>query len=338
MPLVHSLLEVPPGAALRLDDFLFGKLPAELAEMSASQPLSRTKIRSLIMEHHVHCEGRVLAIPGRLVLPGQRIVVRIDTERLFAPEKSRDPVFEPDKLCIVHEDEFLLVVAKPAGIPVDQTFVASRDNLVSLLQRFLVARDKQPCSELTLQHRLDRETSGLVLFSKKSSVNKMLHELFLKRLVVKGYQALVSRPAGSQADSFAASPADSWVIENNLARISPASQAAKWGSVPQDGKPARTTFRVLNRYPCGLHLEACPQTGRTHQIRVHLAEAQLPILGDSLYGGLRVLQGWPVPRVMLHAGSLAFTHPVSACLLQLTLPPPADFMACVQRLQNCKKP
>lgn len=330
MPLVTSILTVPDGRPQRLDDFLFAHLPVELAGLGGAKTVSRTKMRSLILTGSVQADGRKVDIPGRLVSSGQQILVRLDTDALFREKKPDDTSVDPGDLSIVFEDEFLLVMAKPPGLPVDATHVASRETLVSLTRRMLETRENGRHPDLFLQHRLDKDTSGLVLFSKAPDINKDLHEMFMKRQVGKTYQALASGAVAAGGEEF--------VVDNLLGRLSPSSRAARWGSVDRGGKPARTVFRVLRHFDGGSHIQATPLTGRTHQIRVHLSEAGMPILGDTLYGGPARLGAWPVPRVMLHAFSLDFVHPVTGRQVCLELQAPADFKECLRRLSQDGRP
>jgi 23S rRNA pseudouridine1911/1915/1917 synthase len=165
---------------------------------------------------------------------------------------------------------------------------------------------------VAIHHRLDRDTTGLVLFAKDRSVNRALADAFAGRRVLKQYLALCrGRP-----------PAPAWEVRNHLGRMSPPGRAARYGPRSSGGDPAHSEFRVVRRGPEETVLvEARPHTGRSHQLRVHLAGSGLPIVGDVLYGGE------PAGRVLLHAWRLSLPHPVTGTELTLQCPPPADFEA-----------
>lgn len=229
---------------------------------------------------------------------------------------------------VLYEDEWLLVVDKPAGMPTQPTLDASRASVFSTLKEFLQKRDGGT-PYLGLHHRLDRDTSGVLLLTKDQKANAGTAALFSGKTMRKTYQALTI--AGEVCP-------DSWEVKNYLGVIGRVGKASKYGAVRSGGDPAQTTFRVLERLTRALLIEARPHTGRTHQIRVHLAEGGYPILGDSFYGGPMLLPAGPgggtvtVPRVMLHAAALEFLHPVTKAEMQIRSPLPVDFESCLQAL------
>jgi RluA family pseudouridine synthase len=230
---------------------------------------------------------------------------------------------------VLFEDEWLLVVDKPAGMPTQPTLDARRPSVFSTLQEFIRQRDGGT-PYLGLHHRLDRDTSGVLLFTKDQKANAGTAALFSGKTMHKTYQALTI--AG------AACP-DSWEVKNYLGVIGRVGKASKYGAVRSGGDPAQTSFRVLERFPGALLIEARPHTGRTHQIRVHLTEGGHPIFGDAFYGGPMQLPAGPgggmvaAPRVMLHAAALEFLHPVTKAPLLIRSPLPADFEACLRSVR-----
>ena len=135
-----------------------------------------------------------------------------------------------------------------------------------------------------------------------------------------------------------ASAPEEWVVENYLGEVGREGKASRFGAVRSGGDPARTSFRILERLPGALLIEASPHTGRTHQIRVHLAEGGHAILGDPFYGGpsqVRINRRGTltIPRVMLHAAALEFVHPVTPAALKITCPRPPDLEACLAALR-----
>ena len=229
---------------------------------------------------------------------------------------------------ILYEDEWLIVVDKPAGLPTQPTPDPGRASVLGLLSEFLRRRDGGT-PYLGLHHRLDRDTSGVLLFTRRREANAGVSALFAGKTVQKTYQALAVAAAGC---------ADEWVVENHLGVIGRVDKVDRHGAVRSGGDRARTSFRVLERLPGALLVEARPRTGRTHQIRAHLAEGGHPLFGDQLYGGpVEVACGarnLPVPRVMLHAVSLEFTHPVTSVGLGVSSPLPPDFAACLKALKG----
>lgn len=246
------------------------------------------------------------------------------------PQGVRPPGFSWTPERVLFEDEWLLVVDKPAGLPTQPTLDPSRASVFATLKEYLEQRDGG-VRYLGLHHRLDRDTSGVLLLTKDQKANAGASALFAGKTIRKTYQALTG--AG------AAGP-EAWEVENYLGEIGRVGKASKFGAVRSGGDPAQTSFRVLERWPGALLIEARPHTGRTHQIRVHLAEGGYPIFGDAFYGGARQLPAGagggrvPVPRVMLHAAALEFLHPVTKVELAVRSPLPADFASCRRALRQ----
>ncbi|MBA4150430.1 MAG: class I SAM-dependent methyltransferase [Verrucomicrobia bacterium] len=183
---------------------------------------------------------------------------------------------------IVFEDEHLLVVNKPAGWNTHSPSPYAGEGIYEWLKH------REPrWAKLAIIHRLDKETSGLIVFGKTASANRSLSAQFENRSVQKTYVLLTDHPVAFQ----------NLAVNSKIAR-----SGAQYASGSQ-GEPAETRFRLLGTYENGNLLEAQPVTGRTHQIRVHAAENGFPILGDALYGGKTF------SRVCLHARELRLKHP-----------------------------
>lgn len=231
---------------------------------------------------------------------------------------------------ILFEDEWLIVADKPSGLPTQPTLDARRASAHSTLAAFLRGRDGGT-PYLGLQHRLDRDTSGVLLFTRDPRANAGVTALFSGKAVRKTYLALAVAGAGAP---------DAWEIANHLGIVGREGKASRFGAVRSGGDPARTSFRVVERLCGAILVEASPQTGRTHQIRVHLAEGGHPILGDPFYGGPTRFPGggkgapFSVPRVMLHAAGLEFVHPMTQAALKITCPCPEDFETCLRTLRS----
>jgi 23S rRNA pseudouridine1911/1915/1917 synthase len=319
----------PAEAGLRLDDWLLDHLAAQAAADSgpaAAALVSKSKVRRLVMSGALMVDGRPVRFASLTLAAGQRLAVAWELERFLAEKDPGDIDFELSTAGIVYEDDWLIAVDKPAGLPTEPTMVAGRDHLQAAVVRFLAGRDGLADPPVYIHHRLDRDTSGVIVFSKRKEANAGLHAAFEKHLAQKTYLAICRRPARLPGPEFR--------VENRLGRISPKSRAAKWGAVPQGGDPAYTDFSLRRTGAAGLLVEARPRTGRTHQIRVHLAGLGLPLWGDPLYGGPERIGGMPVPRVMLHALRLELPHPVTGARLVLEAPPPADFRDCMELLES----
>lgn len=313
-------------ASKRLDAALAEWLPRAL-----ERPVSKSKGRKLIMAGAVYLNGKPVRLASKALVPGATIEAYIDLAKLFDDAPSRDQTFEltPDR--IVFEDEDLIVVNKPPGLPTHPTADQTRDNLFSAAGRFLSKRTGTVKPYLGVHHRLDRDTSGAVLFTKSQRANAATAELFSTHKVLKVYEALTT--TGRQS-GLRTKVKKQWTIKNYLGKISSKSKRARYGAVDSDGTFAQTSFRLIAEYTRGLWIEAIPKTGRTHQIRVHLSEYGLPILGDDLYGTEDSPESRLAPRLMLHAAQLIFLHPITKREISIKCPQPEDFRQCLSRIKN----
>ncbi len=308
---------------IQLHSFLEGVLPIEIRKFSDIGKVSNSKIRRLIVAGSVSVSGRQERNPGRNLWHGAEVNVDYDAEKFAFEKKPDDIAFDLSAADVLFEDDDLIVINKPARLPSDSTQVESRDTLHACVKRYLFQRDGgRNIPYVGVHHRLDRETSGAILFSKRRSANAALFQAFADHRVRKVYEALASSatkgfPAGKK-----------FRVENELNRISPKGAAAKWGAVESGGLAAVTDFEIFRVSDGGSLVRACPLTGRTHQIRVHLSGVGLPILGDSLYGGASSLSGIAISRVMLHARELTFPHPETGLEIRVVAPLADDFSAC----------
>jgi 23S rRNA pseudouridine955/2504/2580 synthase len=215
---------------------------------------------------------------------------------------------------ILYEDQDLLLINKPPGLPSHGTLDPARPSLISELQ-------KQIKQKLFLHHRLDRDTSGIVLLSKSKRANRPLTEIFRKHQVQKTYLAICKKgPAIAQQ----------FKVINHLAARRGKNKVMHIESVKIGGLPAETDFFVEKKFADCLLVKALPKTGRTHQIRVHLSGLKMPILGDQLYGGKSSL----VARMMLHACELSFIHPFEKKEVSISCQPPTDFQKILENLRQ----
>ncbi len=356
---VHNLRIRASGARPeRLDNLLAAEITAFLARTEPGAAVSRAKIRRLIIAGAVSVNGRQERRPERAVPSGSNLLVKLDTTRFFHEKQPDDISFELEPENVLYEDEWLLIVNKPARFPTEATIVDGRDNLHAACKRYLARhgehRNTPYCG---LLHRLDRETSGVILFSKTRTVNAAIQEQFVTKTIQKMYLALTLAPkqhsaarerpvVGSIPVETGKHPATSvtpdhstthgarFSVQNRLARITPKSSQGKWGSVPAGGDEALTDFEFAEERNGLLLIRAWPRTGRTHQIRVHLAGLGLPILGDALYGGVTEFHDMTFPRCMLHATELEFVHPVSGERVCVTAPVPGDFITATKIVET----
>lgn len=223
------------------------------------------------------------------------------------------------KIPVLYEDDVLVIADKPAGLPTQATLDKNRPHTYGLLHKQL--RENNPDAYLAMHHRLDKDTSGVLLFCKDPKYNQQISDMFKRHEFEKIYWALTGPGKCKEA----------WQIKNHLTeKPAPRSQRRKMHSVRSGGLVAITDFRKLETKKKGLLLEAKPRTGRMHQIRVHLAEAGLPILGDDLYNAPEGARR--APRMMLHAYQLIFQHPHTKEMLTITSPPPVDFLKTLEKL------
>jgi len=197
--------------------------------------------------------------------------------------------------CVLYADPWLLALLKPSGL-------LSQPGLGPELADSLISRAQERWPEARLVHRLDRDTSGLILLARDATTHRALSAAFAERRVRKTYLAVVQ---GLPADRGG-------VINQPLARI--ATRPPRYGVVPleQGGKPALTRWRVLRRFEGSSLLLLQPRTGRSHQLRVHLADLGHSVLGDPIYG-----ESAAAPRLQLHAAGLQLLHPATGKPLHL---------------------
>lgn len=271
----------PADAALRLDQLI-----------ALRTGLSRRMAREALKQGGVQVARKRVRVAGRVVPPGTEVRVAVDAS-LGAP-----PDFE---LEVIFEDEYLLALSKPAGIATQGTQASDRHDLLALLGR------QRPGQKLILCHRLDMGTSGVLVLAKDKAADLGRH--FQERTLRKVYLARVARPV------------EACTLDKPIGRLrlaSPARFACEGDLL--DPKPCLTEVRPATpEEAAGLapgHWAVCePKTGRTHQIRVHLADLGAPVYGDGLYGGPKDAQLW------LHAWRLMLMHPVTGAELELVAEP-----------------
>jgi 23S rRNA pseudouridine1911/1915/1917 synthase len=309
-----------PSNGERLDRFL----------ARAQTDLSRSRLQSLIRDGLVRVNG----VPGKAaqrLREGDQIDAELPDAR---PDSPLDP--EPLELAVIFEDDDLMVIDKPAGLVVHPGAGVTRGTLVhGLLHRVPSIRGVGGPRRPGIVHRLDKDTSGLMVVAKTDRAHRALVEALRRRSVTRVYRALVwGDPLEPQGE-----------IDAPIGRDP--RHRKRMAVVTRGGRPARSHWSVVTRFGPITLIEVRLETGRTHQIRVHLAHLRHPVVGDPVYGGspknllsLRVGQRSlasdllaVLPRQALHAAELAFAHPVTGEPRHFTSPLPADFARALARLE-----
>lgn len=306
-------------AGARLDKALAGLVPA----------LSRERLKALILDGCVAGErGEPVRDPSRRVNPGQ-------TFTLHVPEATpADAAAQEIPLVIVHEDAHLVVVDKPAGLVVHPAAGNLDGTLVNALLHHCAKDGKTGLSGIGgvarpgIVHRIDKDTSGLIVVAKNDAAHEGLARQFKDHSIERRYLAIVNGTPAPPSGTV-----DTWIGRSDHNR--------KKMSVQREGrgKHAVTHYRTVEPLSGAALVECRLETGRTHQVRVHMSHIGHPLLGDPVYGsGGRgklkdVLAKLPFRRQALHAASLGFIHPVTGQKLFFESAPPADMQELLSRLR-----
>jgi 23S rRNA pseudouridine1911/1915/1917 synthase len=310
----------------RLDHFLAANLPE----------LSRSRLQDLIAKDAVTLGGTTIKDPNKRVKPEDLIAIFVPPPLPASPQPQSIP------LAIVYEDSDLLVIDKPAGLVVHP----AAGNLDGTLVNALLAHCGDSLSGIGgvarpgIVHRLDKDTSGLLVAAKTERAMRSLAKQFAAHAVERAYNAVV----------WGAPRVGEGLVEGNLGR-NPFDRK-RMAVLRGQGKPARTRYRVLEKFgsdekPFAALVECRLETGRTHQIRVHLAHIGHPLIGDSTYGRSRHPPRAKTPtektayeatdefpRQALHAGVLGFFHPTRQLKLRFESAWPDDFSSLVKALRG----
>jgi len=315
----HSLVVAPDEAGQRLDAWLARRLPA----------LSRSRLQALIAAGRVRLDSAPARASTR-VRAGQAAHVSVP------PPEPAEPQPEDIPLRVVYEDTALLVLDKPAGLVVHPGAGAPRGTLVNaLLARVGGLSGIGGVLRPGIVHRLDKGTSGLLVVAKSDAAHRALAQQFASRTVEKEYLALVHGVPGRASGEVGAAIGRDPVQRRRMSVRAPR------------GREARTSWSVAERLDGAALLRVHIHTGRTHQIRVHLASIGHPVAGDSVYGGTRTpsarreaarqaLQS--LARPALHAARLSFVHPASGERLRFEAPLPPDLATLLESLREPSRP
>jgi len=290
----------------RLDIYLVSRLPE----------FSRSRLQGLIKDGFVRIDGQVITKPSRELELGEQVQLRIPPPAPVGLEG------EDIQLDIVFENHDLLVVNKPAGMVVHPSPGHDRGTLVHAVLGHApdiagIGGEERP----GIVHRLDKDTSGLIVIAKNEQAHRALQDQFRNRSVEKIYLALVD----------GAPPTPAGRVETPIGRNT--SHRKLMGVVPLErGRQAVTEYRTLERFPAHTLLEIHPLTGRTHQIRVHLAFLGCPVVGDGVYGKRRPTL--EIGRQFLHAARLKIALPGEATPRDFEARLPDDLLQVLETLRR----
>lgn len=311
-----------------------GQQPERVDKFMAShlEDTSRARIQSAIKEGYVLVNDKV-AKANLIIRPG-------DTIKFVMPYRRRGMEILPEDipLDVVYEDDDVLVVNKPAGMVVHPGHGNYNGTLVNALA-FRLGLSQGPDAEDErlgiLVHRIDKDTSGLLAVAKNDEAQFKLAAQFAAHTIDRRYEAVV----------WGNLPEDESTVDTNIVRDPADRLRFKATSDPETGKRAITHYRVLERFGYVTRVECRLETGRTHQIRVHMSHLGHPLFGDARYGGTTIRSGTVYakykqfiqncleicPRQALHARTLGFTHPSTGERIALESPLPADMAALLDK-------
>jgi 23S rRNA pseudouridine1911/1915/1917 synthase len=294
----------------RLDKFLVIRFPG----------YSRTLLQRFVREEHVRVNGRP-SRPGSVLKLADRVEVRLPT--LTRPYARPENI----PLEVLYEDDVLAIIDKPAGLTIHPGS-GQRDGTVAnaLSYRFGELSQVQGQLRPGIVHRLDKNTSGVLLVAKDDRHHHILARQFRTRTVTKEYRAIVHGVVEFDSDLVS--------LPIGPDRNRPTRMAIRHDV----GKASDTFYEVIERFPRYTYLRVFPKSGRTHQIRVHLSALGHPIVADPLYGGkIGEFEGI-VDRQMLHAHRLTFRHPVTGEDVTFVAPIPADMERLLETLRSPGEP
>jgi 23S rRNA pseudouridine1911/1915/1917 synthase len=284
---------------------------------ASTQEVSRVRLKKAFDAGKVTVNGVVVAAKQKLQA-GDRIKALIEPEVHGVASPSAQAI----ALDILYEDEHLIAVNKASGMVTHPGNGTAEDTLVHALLDHCGEALSSIGAPLRpgIVHRLDKETSGVIVVAKSDVAHLALARAFAGRELDKRYRALVRGAPATESGSCRGA-----IFRHSVHRT-------RMAVVPK-GRTAHTDWRVLQRFGSLASMVECVlHTGRTHQIRVHMSHAGFPLLGDTVYGFKPASFPLPIPRVMLHAERLRLTHPITKVTLDLHAPLPMDFAEMIAQL------
>jgi len=260
---------------------------------------SRTKIKKMILNGNITVNGKVVTNPVVKIIPGDAV----EYTKYHAPLHTQDAPFP-----VLYEDNDLIAVVKPAGILTYGERGTTGTSLYRMMNDFLRDRSKGK-EKVFVCHRLDREVSGILIFAKSEKIQEQIKENW--KGTQKRYYALVEGKPLKNEDTV-----QNWLKENKAQKVYSAKESP-------EAKFAVTHYKVIRELNGYTLLEVSIETGRKHQIRVHLSDMGCPIVGDWKYGASRKITG----HIRLHAFYFAMKHPVTGQMLEFTTRMPSGFIS-----------
>lgn len=301
------------GNSQRLDLFLHSQL----------KDFSRQQIKKLIKSRKIYVNGQTVSKPGLRIKGGDVIEVKMDG---IVPQNKIIP--QPLPLDIIYEDDDIIVINKPPGILVHPTAIDKTQTLANaLIYHFQSLSDIYGPLKPGIVHRLDKETSGILVVAKNNQVHLNLSKQFTNREVVKKYLAVVEGRIETDAGKIC-QPIARGRLERKKMKVD--YSRGRWAEtiykvLARAGKQKDMSIPSLHSFSFVL---LYPKTGRTHQLRVHMKYMGHPIVGDARYNKKSKL----IPRQALHAYSLKFKHPVTGQLQEFIAPLPEDFQILLEKI------
>ncbi|MGQ7870122.1 RluA family pseudouridine synthase [Sunxiuqinia sp. sy24] len=282
-----TLLEVKEQEELM--KFLIAQLPHK----------NRNNIKSLLKKRQVLVDGKAITQFNHLLKPGQKV----------AFENAPAPIARQMRgVVVVHEDKDLIVVNKNAGLLTIATDKERRETVYSILSNYVKDQDKD--NKIFIVHRLDRETSGLMLFAKNKEMKELLQESWKKTIAERSYLAVIDGKLDPSEGTYR-----SYLFESKVFKVHSTQD-------PDKGQPAVTHYSTLKSNDEYSLLKVNLETGRKNQIRVHLQDLKHAIIGDKKYGSTSN----PIGRLGLHAWVLAFKHPLTGKNMRFETSIPGSFL------------
>jgi len=271
----------------------------------------RNYLKSLLGHGQISVDGEVTTLFNYPLLAGQKVL--INWTKVFHEK-------QPLGLKILFEDEHIIVIEKPAGMLSIATDQEKEQTAYNILSAHIKKRD--PKSRIFVVHRLDRETSGVMMFAKSEDMKKLFQNNWKEVVLERSYAVVVEGPVTKNQGILT-----SWLTENKALRMYSSRS-------PNDGQKAVTHYRVLGKNNSYSLLEAKLETGRKNQIRVHMQDLGHSVIGDIKYGGTKS----PINRLGLHAQILAIKHPITNENMNFESPIPKQFLSLLNKEVNSAVP
>ncbi len=329
----YRIVADPAQVPVRVDKFMCDRL----------QHSSRSRIQKAVLAGFVHVNDKPVKSNYK-VRPNDIVTLMMDR-----PRHDTSILPEDIPLNVVYEDEDLMVINKPAGLVVHPGVGNFTGTLVNALAYYLrdVPTYDPNDPEVGLVHRIDKDTSGLLVVAKTPEANTSLGKQFFVKTTLRSYNALIwghlDEPSGTIRGNIARDERD-----RTKMRVVPESAGLQYCGPEIEGKPAVTHWKVLESFGFVTLVECVLETGRTHQIRAHFTHMKHPLFADEKYGGMEILRGERsstykafihncfalCPRQALHAKTLGFTHPKTGKLMTFDSEWPEDFGALINKWRN----